>query len=163
MAATNSVERNENYTYDEVGNRTSSHLDTNYKYRPFNKLVERDKARYTYDNNGNLTSKLEGPAETLFQVETLFIWNEENQLTEVVLPNGEVVNYKYDALGRRIQRTTSSGANERYLYDGSDVLLDLKADWLVATTYLNGPGIDNHLRQTSATTGVSYYLTDHPG
>ncbi len=33
----------------------------------------------------------------------------------------------------------------------------------MATTYLNGPGIDNHLRQTSATTGVSYYLTDHLG
>ena len=33
----------------------------------------------------------------------------------------------------------------------------------MATTDLNGPGIDNHLRQTSATTGVSYYLTDHLG
>jgi RHS repeat-associated protein len=28
---------------------------------------------------------------------------------------------------------------------------------------LNGPGIDNHLRQTSATTGISYYLTDRVG
>lgn len=163
LAATNSVERNENYTYDEVGNRTSSHLDGNYKYRPFNKLVERENARYNYDNNGNLTSRLEGPVETLIQLETLFIWNEENQLTEVDLPNGEVVNYKYDALGRRIQRTTTSGANERYVYDGNDVLLDLNADWSVATTYLNGPGIDNHLRQTSATSGISYYLTDHLG
>ena len=43
------------------------------------------------------------------------------------------------------------------------MLVDFNADWSVATTYLNGPGIDNHLRQTSATTGVSYYLTDHLG
>jgi hypothetical protein len=43
------------------------------------------------------------------------------------------------------------------------VLLDLNADWSVAATYLNGPGIDNHLRQTSATAGISYYLTDHLG
>jgi RHS repeat-associated protein len=43
------------------------------------------------------------------------------------------------------------------------VLLDLNADWSVATTYFNGPGIDNHLRQTSATTGVSYFLNDHLG
>src|SRR5262245_56866704 len=28
---------------------------------------------------------------------------------------------------------------------------------------MNGLGIDNHLRQTSATTGVSYFLTDHVG
>ena len=84
-------------------------------------------------------------------------------MTQVNLPNGRSLNYKYDALGRRIQRTTRNGANERYVYDGNDVLLDLNADWSVATTYLNGPGIDNHLRQTSATTGVSYYLTDHLG
>lgn len=91
-----------------------------------------------------------------------FSWNEENQLTQVALPNGLTINYQYDGLGRRI-RTTSAGTNERYVYDGNDVLLDLNADWSVATTYLNGPGIDNHLRQTSPTTGVSYYLTDHLG
>jgi RHS repeat-associated protein len=73
------------------------------------------------------------------------------------------VNYKYDGLGRRIQRTTSAGANERYVYDGHDVLIDLNADWSVATTYLNDLGIDNHLRQTSATSGVSYFLADHLG
>src|SRR6266566_7783678 len=79
------------------------------------------------------------------------------------LPDGNRVNYKYDALGRRIQRTTGFGADERYVYDGNDVLVDLNADWSVATTYLNGLGIDNHLRQTSATTGVSYYVPDHLG
>lgn len=73
------------------------------------------------------------------------------------------MNYKYDGLGRRIQRITSAGANERYVYDGADVLLDLNADWSVATTYLSDLGIDNKLRQTSSTTGVSYYLTDHLG
>ncbi len=71
---------------------------------------------------------------------------------------GLTVSYKYDGLGRRIQRTTSAGASERYVYDGQDVLLDLNADWSVAATYLNGPGIDNHLRQTSGITGLSYYL-----
>jgi RHS repeat-associated protein len=42
-------------------------------------------------------------------------------------------------------------------------LIDLNADWSVATTYFNGPGIDDHLRQTNATTGISYFLTDHLG
>jgi RHS repeat-associated protein len=94
---------------------------------------------------------------------TTFTWNEENQLTQVTLPNGLTVSYRYDALGRRLQRTTNAGADERYVYDGADVLLDLNADWSVAATYLNGPGIDNHLRQTSATTGVAYFLSDHLG
>ncbi len=84
-------------------------------------------------------------------------------MKQVTIPSGPTVNYKYDGLGRRIQRTTTAGANERYVYDSRDALVDLNADWSVATTYLNGPGIDNHLRQTSATTGVSYFLNDHMG
>jgi RHS repeat-associated protein len=156
-AATNSAQPNENYSFDGVGNRTASHLSANYAYQPFNKLTSTAASTYTYDNNGNLLSKTDASGTTNFT------WNEENQLTQVALPNGLTVNYKYDGLGRRIQRTTSAGANERYVYDGHDVLLDLKADWSVATTYLNGPGIDNHLRQASATTGVSYYLADHLG
>lgn len=74
----------------------------------------------------------------------------------MALPSGLSINYKYDGLGRRIQRTTSAGADQRYIYDGEDALIDLNADWSVATTYLNDLGFDKHLRQTSATTGVSY-------
>jgi len=113
--------------------------------------------RATYDSNGNLPSRTDSVGTTTFT------WNEENQLTQVTLPNAVTIAYKYDGHGRRIQRTTSAGASERYVYDGHDVLLDLNAGWSVATTYLNGPAIDDHLRQTSATTGISYYLTDHLG
>ncbi len=147
----------ENYSYDGVGNRTASHLSASYGYQPFNKLTSTASATYTYDNNGNLISKTDASGTTTFT------FNEENQLTQVALPSGLTVNYKYDGLGRRIQRTTSSGANERYVYDGADALIDLNADWSVATTYLNGLGIDNHLRQTSATTGVSYFHANHLG
>ncbi len=68
----------------------------------------------------------------------------------------------YDALGRRIQRSTNAGANERYVYDGPNVLADLNADSSAAATYLNGLSIDSHLRQTSAAE-TSYYLSDHLG
>ncbi|HEV2826449.1 MAG TPA: Ig-like domain-containing protein [Pyrinomonadaceae bacterium] len=156
-SATNSAQPNENYAYDSVGNRTASHLSTSYGYQPFNRLANSATATYSYDNNGNLVSKIDSLGTTTFT------WNEENQLTQVTLPNALTVNYKYDALGRRIQRTTSAGASERYVYDGADVLLDLNADWSVAKTYLSDLGIDNKLRQTSSTTGVSYFLTDHLG
>src|SRR5262249_53199895 len=146
-SATHSSQPNEAYTYDAVGNRTSSQLNGTYSYQPRNKLTSTSTASYSYDNNGNPVSKTDGSGTTLYG------WDEENRLKQVTLPSGLVVNYKYDALGRRIQRTTSAGADERYVYDDVDVLLDLNADWSVATTYLNGLGIDNHLRQTSATTG----------
>lgn len=147
----------ESYTYDVVGNRTASQSSAAYSYQPFNRLTATDAASYSYDNNGNLISKTDGTGTTTFT------WSEENRLTQVSLPTGVTVNYKYDALGRRIQRTTSAGANERYVYDGREVLLDLNADWTVQDTYLNDLGIDNHLRQTSAATGMSYFLADHLG
>jgi YD repeat-containing protein len=122
-----------------------------------------DNCAFIGQNRQQAHSVGEDTAEAQLKVGgTTSLWNEENQLTQVKLTNGKVVNYKYDGLGRRIQRT-AAGADERYVYDGADVLLDLNANSSVATTYLNGPGIDNHLRQTSATTGVSYYLTDHLG
>ncbi len=145
--ASNFETSTESYTYDAVGNRTASHLSASYSYQPFNKLTSTGSAAYTYDNNGNLISKT----------------GSSGALKQVTLPPGLTVNYTYDGLGRRIQRTTTAGANERYVYDSRDALVDLNADWSVATTYLNGPGIDNHLRQISATTGVSYFLNDHMG
>jgi len=147
----------ENYSYDAVGNRTASHLSASYSYQPFNKLTSTANAAYVYDNNGNLTSKTDGSGTTTFS------YDEENRLKQVTLPVGLTVSYAYDGLGRRIQRTTSAGANERSVYDGSDALIDLNADWSVATTYFNDRGIDNHLRQTNSTTGVSHFLADHLG
>lgn len=156
ISATNTAQPNENYSYDGVGNRSSSHFSASYSYQPFNKLTNTSATTYTYDNNGNLTSMTDALGTTSLT------WNKENQLTQVSLPAGLVVNYKYDALGRRIQRTTSAEADERYVYDGQDVLLDLDANGSVATTYLNGLGIDDKLRQTRSS-GVSYYMSDHLG
>ncbi len=88
-SGTSTLQPNENYGYDEVGNRTSSHLSGNYKYQPFNRLTDSDAASYSYDANGNLISKKDSDTTT-------FSWSEENQLTQVDLPTGLTVNYKYD-------------------------------------------------------------------
>jgi YD repeat-containing protein len=111
----------ESYSYDGIGNRTASHLSSSYSYQPFNKLVSTANASYAYDNNGNLITKADTSGTTTYN------YDEENLLTQVTAPIGLVINYKYDALGRRIQRTTTAGADERYVYNGADVLLDLNA------------------------------------
>jgi YD repeat-containing protein len=100
-SATNSAQPNESYSFDGVGNRTASHLSATYSYQPFSKLTSTATATHSYDNNGNLLSKTDASGTTNFG------WNEENQLKQVALPNGLTVNYKYDGLGRRIQRTTT--------------------------------------------------------
>ncbi len=49
----------ENYAFDAVGNRTASHLSATYTHQPFNKLTATANAAYTYDSNGNMTSKVD--------------------------------------------------------------------------------------------------------
>ena len=80
----------------------------------------------------------------------------------MVRPDGVTVTYKYDAFGRRVQRTPSSGVSTSYIYDGQEVVKDLNSDGSTVE-YLNGVGIDNKVRQESSTAGVHYYQVDHLG
>src|SRR5207237_9555341 len=75
------------------------------------------------------------------------------------------VRYKYGALGRRSHRTGSDGSSTNFKYDGQDVMKDVNNDGSTVD-YLNGPGIDNKVRQTSTVRKKStalYYETDHLG
>lgn len=151
----------ETYEYDGVGNRTASLASSSYQYEPFNRLAAiEEHTFYVHDANGNLVFK----EDQVRREEWSYFWDQENRLEVVVLPEGGgKVSYAYDALGRRISRdVTETGATTLFTYDGQDVVLDQSTGG-GTVTYLNGPGIDNKVRQTSSSTGVSYYLTDHLG
>jgi RHS repeat-associated protein len=143
----------ESYGYDGVGNRTSSHRATGYTYQGFNRLAAAGAASFTYDNNGNLLTKADGAGTWSYA------WDYENRLVEVGTPQGVTVAYKYDALGRRVERHPGGGVATAFTYDGGEVVRDRGGDGSVVD-YLNGPGVDNKLRQTNAA-GPLYYLTDH--
>jgi RHS repeat-associated protein len=148
---------NETYAYDGVGNRTSSHKSATYGYQPLNRLVNTSSASYLYNNNGNMISKTDASGTTQFA------WDFENRLTQVVTPASGSVTYKYDALGRRIQRTPSSGISTNFVYDGQDVVKDINSDG-TTVEYLNGPGIDNKIRQKGSSNSTTYYFSqDHLG
>ena len=73
------------------------------------------------------------------------------------------MTYKYDALGRRVQRTPSNGVSTNFIYDGQDVVKDINSDG-TTVEYLNGPGIDNKIRQKGSTSSTTYYFSqDHLG
>lgn len=147
----------ETYAYDGVGNRTSSHKSAVYGYQPNNRLVTTSTASYLYDNNGNSISKSDATGITQFS------WDFENRLTQVVTPSSGSVSYKYDALGRRIQRSPSSGVSTNFVYDGQDVVKDINSDG-TTVEYLNGPGIDNKIRQKGSSNSTTYYFSqDHLG
>ena len=61
------------------------------------------------------------------------------------LPGGAhtIVNYRYDAFGRRVSRTIN-GVAEWYVYDGDQVVLDVdSATHAVKAEYGYGQGVDN--------------------
>ncbi len=49
----------ESYSYDQLGNRTVSHISTTHLVNENNQLLSDEQFTYTYDLNGNLESKTE--------------------------------------------------------------------------------------------------------
>ncbi|MBK8812771.1 MAG: DUF2778 domain-containing protein [Acidobacteria bacterium] len=108
-----------------------------------------------YEANGNLVTKSQGKDFWRFG------WDHENRLTTGATRK-QTIRYRYDALGRRIQRyfIRGEGPNTKFIYDGLDVVMDDNSG--VLTKYQNGPGIDNKLKMSA--NGVSkYFVADHLG
>jgi RHS repeat-associated protein len=95
---------------------------------------------YTYDINGDLKTRV------------------DNRIP----PGGpKRIEYKYDALGRLVERKEGI-IWVRYTYSGDDVVLD-EISLGLTYYYANGPGIDNKLWHWPAGPWVWYYLKDHLG
>jgi|GEM_PF-1290312 len=144
---------NESYAFDAVGNRTSSNRSNAYTYLPNNKLSATDTGTYNNDPTGNMLSKSEGSKRWTY------LWDYENRLTKV-WDRKSTIRYVYDALGRRVAQYGGAKGQTKFTYEGDDVLLDDSGGNL--TKYVNGPGVDNKLRQTAGST-ASYFLADHLG
>src|SRR5437667_2122161 len=56
-----------------------------------------------------------------------------------------------------------TGVSTNFVYDGQDVVKDINSDGSTVE-YLNGPGIDNKIRQKGSSTSTTYYFSqDHLG
>ncbi|MGH9906763.1 MAG: RHS repeat domain-containing protein, partial [Pyrinomonadaceae bacterium] len=129
---------------------------SSYSYQAFNRLVTANGATFGYDTNGNLTSKTDASGSWTYS------WDYENRLKLASKSGGVTVMYSYDALGRRIQHSSSASGTTKFVYDGPDVVRDLDGSGATLADYLNDAGIDNKLRQTNGGT-ASYFLVDHLG
>jgi len=72
------------------------------------------------------------------------------------------VTFRYDPLGRRIEK--SAATTTRYLYDQEDIVEELDGSNALRLRYTHGPGIDEPLARRDAATGVvAYYAADGLG
>jgi len=68
--------------------------------------------------------------------------------------------YRYDGLGRRIQKTLStqsSALSTSYVYDGEDILLEYDGGNVLQARYTHGPGIDEPIAVTKGGSTFFYH------
>ena len=118
---------------DLMGNVYDSPDRTDRNYGRGGQLREDRKWRYYYDSHGNLVLKTMRRMEPSHNAKArdeflqwqsgdyAYTWQGNDMLRSVIRPDGKTVTFKYDALGRRIEKVFD-GRVYRYLWDG-DVIL----------------------------------------
>ncbi|WP_281321936.1 DUF6531 domain-containing protein [Flavobacterium aestivum] len=144
-------------TPDVVGNLYKTHDRSDRTYGKGGKLLKDEKYYYKYDELGSLIHKsprdiskplvFEKPTnmfdklignkeeETRLQQEheqwqsgdTTYTWLANGMLESVTNPDGKVVSFEYDALGRRTAKIASKEIN-RYVWDGNVLIHEWKYD-----------------------------------
>ena len=108
------------------------------------------------DSNGNTLTKTVGSNVTSYT------WDFENRLTSVTLPgSGGTVSFKYDPLGRRIYKSSSSSTSV-FAYDGDDLIEETNSAGAVVARYSLTGNIDEPLAMLRSG-GTSYYEQDDLG
>ncbi len=132
----------ESFEYDNLGNRTS------YNSQPYTydsnsqKLVDDGLYLYTYDSNGNLSSKQQKGFTGNY---TNYIHDSQNRLIGIDTYANDIlikeVDYIYDPLNRRVQKLVvdhndnSKNIDLRYVYDGNEILQAFDVDNELLATY----------------------------
>lgn len=147
----------EEYQYDDNGNRTSvTNIFLGIAYQAYahtdaDHVITAGPASYSFNADGYLASKTEG-AQT-----TTYTYSSTGELMNVTLPDGNVVAYVHDPLGRRIAKKINGAIVEKYLWSGRTTLLavyDGSNNLLQRYQYADG-----RMPLAMTAQGSTYYLT----
>ncbi len=95
-----------------------------------------------------------------------YTFNARNQLVSYEQPDDanqttKTLEFAYDAFGRRVSKT-QDGVEQKYLYDGDDIVAILDSNNQVIATITHDESIDTPLSITNQN-GTFYYHRDHQG
>lgn len=149
----------ESYAYDEDGNltridagRAALQLFEELRYDLAGKLLSAAGTEWRYDARGNLAEKSSG---------TRYEYDEEGRLARIEFPDRTSASYRYDALGRRIEKS-AAGKVTRYAYDGLDLVAEFDGKGRLAARYIHAPGVDHPLAMWRGDKWY-YFATDRLG
>lgn len=138
------------------GNNTLRDLD--YVYDPRNQLTDindlleaQQNVSYTFDGNGNQTSK------TVDSTTTDFVYDARDNLRQVLTGGSSVGQFLYDDKGMRIEKLGDRGT-ERYTYDDLSVIT--QSDGSNSTIAKYDYGAARLLSLNHETEGTQFYLND---
>jgi RHS repeat-associated protein len=147
----------EQFAYDAAGNLTIGPLGP-VVYNELNQPVSVESRTLRHDGRGNL---LEGPGPGGWW---RYGWDARNRLVRAEGPQGQVIEYGYDALDRR--RWRREGSHETvYLWAGETLISEIERQWgtvIRSQEYLFQPGTQT-LLATRINSHVYYCHTDHLG
>ena len=165
--ADHSYQDDEEYSYDENGNRTNAGYVTGGN----NQLLRDGVYNYEYDAEGNRVKQTEIATGEVTEYE----WDHRNRLVGVVVTSstGEVikrVEYTYDALDRRIASEVDADGDgsapaevERFVYDGEHIALVFDGEGNQTYRYLHGVEVDSVIAQEDAAGEVLWAKADNQG
>jgi len=147
----------EEYDYDINGTRIYE-MNTlrgiagrNFTYSDEDHLLTAGTSSYQFDLDGFLTTKTDGTDITTYN------YSSRGELLSATLPDGRLIEYVHDPLGRRIAKIVDGTTIEKYLWQGLTRLLavyDGSNNLIIRFEYADG-------RMPVAMTrgGATYYLT----
>jgi RHS repeat-associated protein len=156
------------YTYDENGSRTMMNRanipvklpdpKSNAIFDSANRMLSFNDKSFAYDDNGNMTTV------TSTCGATAYTWDARNRLVAIIgfTSNCQPIsaNFRYDVLGRRIQKTIN-GRTIQYVYDGIDIVQEIE-NGAISTNYLRTVDIDEPLARLTPN-AMRFYQTDALG
>jgi RHS repeat-associated protein len=107
---------------DAVGNLFKTQWQTDRRYGPAGQLLEANGTRFDYDIEGNLIRKTESNGKIW-----RYDWNAAGFLKHVQRPDGALVSFTYDALGRRLSKTYLDKMTH-WIWDGNLPLHEWQSD-----------------------------------
>jgi RHS repeat-associated protein len=161
----------EAYGYDGAGNRTQANGAT-YTTTANNRLTDDGTFTYTYDDEGNVETKVRKSSAQADDKTVVYQWDYRNRLEKVTFKRNDgtvtkTVEYFYDMFNRLTRREIDAdGAGpdvkvaEQFMHDGEEMVLHgVPNGGLPWRSFMRGPGQDMVLFESRDALRV--FLGDH--
>ncbi len=146
------------YTYDSNGNRLTGPMASNVAtYDDQDRLLSYNGSIYTYTANGELNTQTKGVATTNYQYDVL------GNLKQVILPNGNHIDYLIDGQNRRIGKKVDGVLKQGFLYQSQlQPIAELDGVNNIVSRFVYGAKIN--VPEYMIKGGITYrIITDHLG